>query len=217
MSYGFSARAESAYVPYAFPIDSAAVARTIILLAGPSGSGKSHLTHMADLPELRLDDFYRDHDEPGLPMVRDMVDWDDVASWNLPVAVEALGELATTGHTVVPCYDISRSRADGNHVVEVGDAPAVIAEGIFAPDLLEPCLQAGLNVLPIWLDRPRWLNFARRLVRDLRQHRKSPPVLVRRGLALRRAEPALRSRAIVMGFQPMSMRRASATVAALMG
>ncbi|MBD4630895.1 uridine kinase, partial [Xanthomonas citri pv. citri] len=28
---------------------------------------------------------------------------------------------------------------------------------------------------------------------------------------------ALRSRAIVMGFQPMSMRRASATVAALMG
>ncbi|MBD4635518.1 uridine kinase, partial [Xanthomonas citri pv. citri] len=41
MSYGFSARAESAYVPYAFPIDSAAVARTIILLAGPSGSGKS--------------------------------------------------------------------------------------------------------------------------------------------------------------------------------
>ena len=73
---------------------------------------------MADLPELRLDDFYRDHDEPGLPVVRDMVDWDDVASWNLPVAVEALGELATTGHTVVPCYDISRSRADGNHVVE---------------------------------------------------------------------------------------------------
>ena len=160
MSYGFSARAESAYVPYAFPIDSAAVARTIILLAGPSGSGKSHLTHTADLPELRLDDFYRDHDEPGLPVVRDMVDWDDVASWNLPVAVDALGELATTGHTVVPCYDISRSRADGNHVVEVGDAPAVIAEGIFAPDLLEPCLQAGLNVLPIWLDRPRWLNFA---------------------------------------------------------
>ncbi len=129
----FFARAESAYVPDTFPIDSAAVARTIILLEGPSGSGKSRLTHMADLPELRLDDFYRDHDEPGLPMVRDMVDWDDVSSWNLPVAVEALGELATTGHTVVPCYDISRSRADGNHVVEVGDARAVVAEGIFAP------------------------------------------------------------------------------------
>ena len=103
----FFARAESAYVPDTFPIDSAAVARPIILLAGPSGSGKSRLTHMADLPELRLDDFYRDHDEPGLPMVRDMVDWDDVSSWNLPVAVEALGELATTGHTVVPCYDLS--------------------------------------------------------------------------------------------------------------
>nr|WP_235842441.1 uridine kinase [Cutibacterium modestum] len=193
------------------------MARTIILLAGPSGSGKSRLTHMADLPELRLDDFYRDHDEPGLPVVHDMVDWDDIGSWNLPTAVKALNELAVTGRTVAPHYDISRSRADGTHVVNVGDAPAVVAEGIFALDLLEPCLQAGLNVLPIWLDRSRWLNFARRLVRDLRQHRKSPPVLVRRGLALRRAEPALRSRAIVMGFQPMSMRRASATVADLMG
>ncbi|GAE67727.1 ATP-binding protein [Cutibacterium acnes JCM 18909] len=40
-------------------------------------------------------------------------------------------------------------------------------------------------------------------------------MLVRRGLALCRAEPTLRSRAIVMGFQPMSMRRASTTVAAL--
>ena len=73
-----------------------------------------------------------------------------------------------------------------------------------------------MEVLPIWLDRPRWFNFARRLIRDLRQHRKSPPVLIRRGLALCQAEPALRSRAIVMGFQPMSMRRASTTVAALM-
>ncbi|MDU5843779.1 MAG: uridine kinase, partial [Cutibacterium avidum] len=68
---------------------------------------------MAELPELRLDDFYHDHDEPGLPRVRGMVDWDDVASWNLPAAVEALGELAADGQTVVPCYDISRSRADG--------------------------------------------------------------------------------------------------------
>ena len=98
----------------------------------------------------------------------------------------------------------------------MGDATAVVAEGIFALDLLDPCLRAGMEVLPIWLDRPRWFNFARRLIRDLRQHRKSPPVLIRRGLALCQAEPALRSRAIVMGFQPMSMRRASATVASLM-
>ena len=82
---------------------------------------------MAELPELRLDDFYHDHDEPGLPRVRGMVDWDDVASWNLPAAVEALGELAADGQTVVPCYDISRSRADGTHVVDVGDATAVPA------------------------------------------------------------------------------------------
>ncbi|MDO4413227.1 uridine kinase [Cutibacterium sp.] len=169
---------------------------------------------MAELPELRLDDFYRNGDEPDLPRIHGMVDWDDVISWNLPAAVDALKELATIGHTVVPCYDISKSRAEGTHVVNVAEAPAVIAEGIFALDLLDPCLRVGMDVLPIWLDRPRWFNFARRLIRDLRQHRKSPPVLIRRGLALCQAEPALRSRAIVMGFQPMSMRRASAIVAA---
>lgn len=189
--------------------------RTIILLAGPSGSGKSRLTHMAGLPELRLDDFYRDQDEPGLPRTLGIVDWDDVASWNLPAAVEALGQLARTGRATVPCYDISRSRAEGTHLVDVGDAPAVVAEGIFALDLLEPCLDAGLGVLPIWLDRPREFNFVRRLVRDLRQHRKAPPVLVRRGLALRAAEPALRSRAVAAGFRPMGMRPATATVLAL--
>ncbi|MGK2310098.1 uridine kinase family protein [Cutibacterium sp. V947] len=200
----------------AIPIESTAVARTIILLAGPSGSGKSRLTHVAELPELRLDDFYRDHDELGLPRVHGMVDWDDVASWNLPAAVEALGELAAMGRVEAPCYDISKSEADGTHLVNVGDAPAVVAEGIFALDLLDPCLRAGMEVLPIWLDRPRWFNFARRLIRDLRQHRKSPQVLIRRGLALCQSEPAMRSRAIVMGFQPMSMRRARATVAGLM-
>ncbi|MSS45982.1 uridine kinase [Cutibacterium sp. WCA-380-WT-3A] len=171
---------------------------------------------MAHVPELRLDDFYRDLDEPGLPRIHDMVDWDDVASWKLPAAVEALRELATVGHTVVPCYDIAQSRADGTHVVEADDAPVILAEGIFALDVLEPCLQIGLNVVPIWLDRPRWFNFVRRLIRDVRQQRKSRRVLVRRGLALCRAEPAMRSRAIVVGFQPMSMRRASAAVAALM-
>lgn len=197
------------------PAGGAPTRRSVVLLAGPSGSGKSRLTRLAGLPQLRLDDFYRDGDEPGLPRTLGIVDWDDVASWDLSGAVEALCSLARTGRATTPRYDISTSRAVGTRTVDLGMAAGVVAEGIFAVDLLDPCRTCGLDVIPIWLDRPREVNFARRLVRDLRQHRKPPSVLVRRGLALRAGEPAMRSRAVAAGFRPMSMRRASELVTAI--
>lgn len=70
----------------------------------------------------------------------------------------------------------------------------------------------GLDVVAIWLDRPRWFNFARRLQRDLRQRRKAPGVLVRRGLALARHEPELRRSALARGFTPYSMQDAAAAI-----
>src|SRR5699024_5552678 len=39
----------------------------VVVLAGPSGSGKSRVANRLGLPMLRLDDFYREADEPGLP------------------------------------------------------------------------------------------------------------------------------------------------------
>ena len=188
------------------------MARTIILLAGPSGSGKSRLARVSDLPQLRLDDFYRDADSPGLPRRHGMIDWDDVSSWNVDAAVTVLHSLATTGRARVPRYNLSTSQAEGTHVVDVTGHRAIVAEGIFATHLLQPCRGAGLTVVPIWLDRPRNLNFARRLLRDLKEHRKPPKVLLRRGWALRAAEPEIRAHAIAAGFRPMSMAGAARLV-----
>lgn len=41
----------------------------VILLTGPSGSGKTSLLRRVGARRLRLDDFYRDGDEPGMPLL----------------------------------------------------------------------------------------------------------------------------------------------------
>ena len=58
------------------------LATQVVLLAGPSGSGKNHLAEQSGLPLLDLDDFYRDGDDPTSPAPPDsgIVDWDDSAS-----------------------------------------------------------------------------------------------------------------------------------------
>lgn len=185
----------------------------LVLLAGASGSGKSRLARRLGALAFRLDDFYLDADTPGLPRAHGIVDWDDPATWDAAGAVAALAELLATGATRVPRYSIAESRRVGVRTVALGDRPLVVAEGIFAIEALAPARAAGLAVEPVYLDRDRTLVALLRLQRDLRRHRKPPLVLLRRGLALWRAQPGLRRRALAAGFVPLTMRRALATLA----
>lgn len=41
----------------------------VVVLAGPSGAGKSRSAERLGLPILRLDDFYKDGDDPTLPRI----------------------------------------------------------------------------------------------------------------------------------------------------
>lgn len=193
--------------------------RTLVLIAGPSGSGKSHLARLgsAERPVawLGLDEFYRDGDHPGMPQTLGIVDWDDVASWDLELALATIEKLLSRGVAEVPCYEISLNRRVGSQVLDAQDARIVLAEGIFAADVLKSCALRGLPVRAIWLDRPRAFNFVRRLARDLKERRKPPVVLVRRGFALARSESELRQRAVEAGFVPLSMRQARTLLATL--
>ena len=186
----------------------------IVLLAGPSGGGKSRLARLVGALPLRLDDFYRDADAPGLPQAHGIVDWDDPATWDGVAALAALQSLLRDGRADMPTYSIAESRRTGSHTVELAGRDLIVAEGIFALDLLPLIRDAGLPVTPIYLDRDRTLVAALRLRRDLAQHRKPPLVLLRRGLALWRGQPGLRARALASGFAPLSMRRACAALAA---
>jgi uridine kinase len=174
----------------------------VVVLAGPSGAGKSRLSarlHAAyGWPVVRLDDFYRDGHDLQLP-TRELggttiVDWDDPGSWNADAAVQALKQLVDTGSVEVPVYDIARSAASGNARIEASPGSPVVAEGIFAAEIIGPLAAAGILHSAWCVRHPRWVTFARRLVRDLAERRKPPLVLVRRGLALTRSEPELVAR-----------------------
>lgn len=188
----------------------------VLVLAGPSGAGKSRLARrlhaMHGWPVVQLDDFYRDGDDPNLPMSPQagLPDWDDVASWHLEQALDALQTLCTDGVVEVPIYDIATSRATGTHRVELGGHPIVIAEGIFAADTIAGLSQRGLLAAAWCIRNNPTKTFARRLIRDLAERRKSPLTLVRRGLALRRLEPGIVRAQHALGAEPMTAREAEA-------
>lgn len=189
----------------------------VIVLAGPSGAGKSRLSERLGArfgwPTLRLDDFYRDGDEPGLPLIRTganagLVDWDHPDSWHRDDAVAALLALCRTGAADVPAYSIAESRRTGAQRLDLGGAPVFCAEGIFAPDVVAACRDAGVLEAAYCITQHPLLTFWRRLTRDLREHRKPPRVLVRRGLALARAQRQVVRRATEVGCRVATGDRA---------
>ena len=159
----------------------------VVVLAGPSGAGKSRLAERLELPVLRLDDFYRSGSDPALPRITHganagQVDWDDPRSWLAEEALQAIGRLSAHGRADVPVYDIAHDGRTGSRVLDLHGSALFVAEGIFAQEIVAPCRAAGL-LDSAWCVRQHPLvTFTRRLVRDLREHRKAPLFLVRRGL-----------------------------------
>ena len=177
----------------------------VIIVAGPSGSGKSRLAARLGLPVLRLDDFYRSAGDPALPKRPDgLVDWDDPRSWLHDEAVAAVEELCRTGRCDVPEYDIARDGRVGHRVLDLGGAELFVAEGIFAQEVVAECRGRGLVAEAVCVTQHPMVTFWRRLVRDLREHRKPPLVLVRRGLRLAREQRAVVAHAVALGCTPMS-------------
>lgn len=187
--------------------------RRVILVTGPSGAGKSRLSRRINAahgwPVVRLDDFYREHHDPGLPLSDlGIPDWDHADSWNAAAAVQALRSLVDTGRADTPIYDISRSEVTGTHAVTCDADDFVLAEGLFAARLVEPLRAEGLLADALCVCHNRWVTFARRLIRDLAEGRKPPHILLRRGWALLRKEPQIIADAEAHGARAIHPRAA---------
>ncbi|MFE1343648.1 uridine kinase, partial [Streptomyces sp. NPDC058757] len=197
-------------------VSSQPIPTRVVLLAGPSGSGKSSLAAAAGLPVLRLDDFYKEAGDPTLPLVDGSsdTDWDSPRSWDADAAVAAITKLCRTGRTHVPVYDIATSSRTGSDRLDIGRTPLFIAEGIFAAEIVSRCRELGVLADALCLRGRPSTTFRRRLLRDLREGRKSVPVLLRRGWRLMRAERAIVTRQTALGAHPCAKPEALGRLAA---
>lgn len=189
----------------------------VIVLAGPSGAGKSRLAERIGLPVLRLDDFYKSGDDPTLPLITEganagIVDWDDPASWLLEDAMAALDELCRTGRAEVPIYEIAQNGRCGWQTLDLGGSDVFLAEGIFAQEIVPHAREAGLLEAAYCVRQHPMVTFWRRLTRDLREHRKPPLVLIRRGFALMRDQGRVVSHAVALGCVPVTPEEAYAKI-----
>jgi uridine kinase len=181
----------------------------VIVVAGPSGSGKSRLCRRLGLPTVNLDDFYKDGSDPTLPRLEiGVVDWDDPASWLKDDAVAAIEQLCTTGSADLPVYDIAHDGRNGYHRLDLGGSAYFVAEGIFAHEIVVACRANGHLADAVCVRNHPMVTFWRRLARDLRERRKPPQVLVRRGVRLLRQEPTVVARAVQAGCAPFTSQQA---------
>ncbi len=186
----------------------------VIILTGPSGSGKTSLSSQLGIPSLSLDHFYRDGDDPQVPLIRPGIhDWDDPASWDQEAALACLIELCLTGSSEIPIYDIPTNRKTGSRPFALGENRLVIAEGIFASRLVAPLLEEGLLADALCIARSPIRNAWFRLMRDLAEGRKPLPVLLHRGIRLAREEPGKIKQWKLHGCRPVSsLQEASASI-----
>lgn len=186
-----------------------------VLLAGPSGSGKSYIARRTGLPVLCLDNFYKDADDPTLPRANGAIDWESPLAWDPVAAVETIAGLVRDGRAEVPVYDFGADRRVDSRPIDLGGSPLFIVEGIFAAEIRAECQRRGLLAAAYALRRPRMVTFVRRIARDLAERRKPPGVLIARGIRLLRAERSVLRRQIELGCRPASGTEILGQVAAL--
>ncbi len=174
--------------------------KKIVMLAGPSSSGKTTTAGIlsAIIEKLggkayyvSLDDFYRNHNEPDYPKnSRGEDDYECVESLAIGLIREKIASLVSGKETLLPEFDFSTGmRNDDVKSIDLGENDIIIIEGLHA---LNPVITQGIdekNIFRIFVSistriyeedgnimlTKRDQRFIRRAVRDY--HTRSMSVL----------------------------------------
>ena len=169
---------------------------SIILLSGPSASGKTTTAHKLSMsferrgvkaPVVSLDDFFlgKEHYQ-RLP--DGSLDMESITTLDIPHLKYCLNKLLETGSCDFPTFDFkTSSRADKINHIELGENDILIIEGIHA---LNPILTEGIpndRIIKIYVSvrtkfmngeesifEPKTIRLMRRMLRDKRDRNHSP-------------------------------------------
>ena len=208
----------------------AALRRRLVLLAGPSASGKTTTAHRLcrelgkrGIPAavISLDNFFKN--PADMPIGPDGApDFESVHSLRLPRLTACLHELMTNGACEMPVFDFERHRvADETRVFTRGEEDVTVVEGLHAlhPLIADPLSPNGILRLRTAVGRPltadgkilldpRRIRLCRRLIRDARFRNSDPAntlrlwVRVVRGEELYLAPHAAAAQAVIDTLHP---------------
>jgi uridine kinase len=115
-----------------------------------------------------MDDFYLSIDDPRLPRLDALPDWESKQSVALDSLSEAVKQLLRGEEVTLPRYDMITSRRAGERRVSPSGARVIVVEGLYVFDLRP----AGAGrVTRVLLAPPPALVAWRRLRRDLKERR----------------------------------------------
>ena len=147
----------------------------LVAIAGPSGSGKSHLAQqMAQILDdaatlVSQDDFYRDL--AHLPIeAREQQDFDVPTTIDWATLLTTLGRLRESRAASIPRYDHATHTREPGYRIQ-GSKPIVIFEGLW---LFHTRALGRLFDLTLYLDCPRSIRLQRRIQRDTASRDRSP-------------------------------------------
>ncbi len=174
--------------------------RRVILLSGPSSSGKTTASkklidlfrnHGIEASLISMDDFYLGIDhvrilEDGKP------DFESIEALDIPLIKNTIEKLSTTGECVIPRYDFTKSRrSDKTREIRLSSNSVIIMEGIHA---LNPVFSDGMSkekVMKIYISvkqgikdnedyvlTNREIRFIRRFVRDYQFRHIDPQIML---------------------------------------
>lgn len=163
--------------------------KRIVLLAGPSSSGKTTSTKKLALflssygynaITISLDDFYLDNDhKPLLPDGR--VDYESIDAIDVPKFTDCLSRLLKGEEVELPIYDFTIGEATDSKKVKMKESEVILVEGLHAinPKLVALIDQSVLYkvyispLTPLGIDRHNYVSttdnrLLRRMIRDFR-------------------------------------------------